>query len=121
MTAIMITRRDLTAAELRGAAGGAAAAGACAGAGRQGPTTAAETEGSSCPTPSRSRPLPPYAPELNPVENVWPYLRANLLAISVFDGYDAIVTACCAACTRFADDPAAVASITSREWAQVNP
>jgi len=44
-----------------------------------------------------------------------------LLAISVFDGYDAIVTACCAACTRFADDPAAVASITSREWAQVNP
>ena len=38
--------------------------------------------------------LPPYAPELNPVENVWQFLRSNWLAISVFDGYDAIVTAC---------------------------
>lgn len=27
--------------------------------------------------------LPPYAPELNPVENIWQYLRANKLAISV--------------------------------------
>ena len=63
--------------------------------------------------------LPPYAPELNPVENVWQFLRANWLAISVFDGCDAIVTACCNAWNRFADDPAAVASITSREWAQV--
>lgn len=64
--------------------------------------------------------LPPYAPELNPVENVWQFLRSNWLAISVFDGYDAIVTACCDAWNRFADDPAAVASITSRVWAQVN-
>jgi transposase len=39
--------------------------------------------------------LPPYSPELNPVENVWQYLRANWLAISVFDDYDAIVEACC--------------------------
>ena len=44
-------------------------------------------------------------PELNPVENVWQYLRGNWLAISVFDGYDAIVDACCAAWNRFADDP----------------
>jgi DDE superfamily endonuclease len=63
--------------------------------------------------------LPPYAPELNPVENVWQFLRSNWLAISVFDGYDAIVDACCAAWNRFANDPAAVASITSRTWAQV--
>lgn len=63
--------------------------------------------------------LPPYAPELNPVENVWHYLRSNWLAISIFDDYDAILDACCDAWNRFADDPAAVASITSREWAQV--
>jgi len=50
----------------------------------------------------------------------WHLLRSNWLAISVFDGYDAIVTACCAAWNRFANDPAAVASITSRAWAQVN-
>ena len=39
--------------------------------------------------------LPPYSPDLNPVENVWAYLRANKLAISVFESYDDIVDACC--------------------------
>ena len=63
--------------------------------------------------------LPPAAPELNPVENVWQYLRGNWLAISVFDDYDAIVEACCAAWNRFAQDPVTVASITSRSWATV--
>ena len=37
--------------------------------------------------------LPPYSPELNPVENVWQFLRANHLANSVFDSNDAIVDA----------------------------
>ena len=57
---------------------------------------------------------------LNPVENVWQYLRANWLAISVFDSYDAIVDACCTAWNRFANDPNTVTSITTRSWAQVN-
>jgi len=35
--------------------------------------------------------LPPYAPELNPAENIWEYLRANGLANTVFDSYDDIV------------------------------
>ena len=64
--------------------------------------------------------LPPYAPELNPVENVWQFLRANWLAISVFGSHDAILDACCAAWNRFAGDPAAVTSITSRAWAEVS-
>jgi transposase len=29
-------------------------------------------------------PLPPYSPELNPMENVWDYLRQNKLASSLF-------------------------------------
>ena len=45
--------------------------------------------------------LPPYSPELNPVENVWAYLRANKLAISVFDDYNAILDACCTAWNFF--------------------
>ena len=65
--------------------------------------------------------LPPYSPELNPVENVWQYLRANWLAISVFDDYDAIVDACCEAWNRFAQMPEIVSSITSRQWASVTP
>jgi transposase len=64
--------------------------------------------------------LPPSSPELNPVENVWQYLRANRLAISVFDDYDAIVDACCDAWNRFADQPEIMASIATREWAKVN-
>ena len=39
--------------------------------------------------------LPPYAPELNPIENVWEYLPGNKLAITVFDDYDDIVDKTC--------------------------
>ena len=65
--------------------------------------------------------LPPYSPELNPVENVWQYLRSNWLSISIFDDYDAIVDACCRARNRSADNPDIVASITTRQWAEVKP
>ena len=45
-------------------------------------------------------PLPPYAPELNPVERVWLYLRERFLSHRLLDDYDAIVDACCAAWIR---------------------
>jgi DDE superfamily endonuclease len=64
--------------------------------------------------------LPPYSPELNPIENVWEYVRSNKLAITVFDSYDDIVDKCCTAWNFFANDLSTVASITSRKWAQVN-
>lgn len=57
--------------------------------------------------------LPPYAPELNPVENVWKCLRKNKLAITAFDGYDDIVDKCCKAWNFLANDKTAVASITA--------
>jgi len=65
-------------------------------------------------------PLPPYAPELNPVENIWQYLRGNKLAITLFDDYDDIVDKCCDAWNFFAQDRAAVASITTRNREAVN-
>jgi transposase len=64
--------------------------------------------------------LPPYAPELNPVENVWQYLRQNFLAHRVFEGYEQIVDACRDAWNRFANNPEIVKSITSRQWGKVN-
>ena len=64
--------------------------------------------------------LPPYSPELNPVENVWQFLRQNRLANRVFDSYDAIVDVCCDAWNALLAIPERVASITSRNWAQVN-
>jgi len=65
-------------------------------------------------------PLPRYAPELNPVENIWEYLRANFLSHRVWDSYDAIVDACCSAWAALMGTPERVASITTRTWAQVN-
>jgi transposase len=37
--------------------------------------------------------LPPRSPELNPVENIWQYMRQTWLSNRVFDDYDAIVDA----------------------------
>jgi transposase len=39
--------------------------------------------------------LPPYTPELNPVERVWLYLRERHLSHRVMDTYSAIVDAVC--------------------------
>jgi transposase len=64
--------------------------------------------------------LPPYAPELNPIENVWEYLRGNKLAITVFDDYDDIVDKTCDAWNFFEEDPERIVSITTRTWATVN-
>ena len=65
-------------------------------------------------------PLPPYAPELNPVENLWEYLRGNLLSFRIWDTYEAIRDACCAAWNALAADPSRLVSITTRDWASVN-
>ena len=37
-------------------------------------------------------PLPPRSPELNPVENVWQFLRDNWLSNRVFTGYDEVLS-----------------------------
>jgi transposase len=49
--------------------------------------------------------LPPYSPELNPVENIWQFLRQNYLSNRVYESYDAIVDACCAAWKALIDLP----------------
>lgn len=63
--------------------------------------------------------LPACAPELNPTENVWEYLRKNYLALRVLDDYDAIVAACCQAWNDLLAMPDRLASITRRSWATV--
>ena len=60
---------------------------------------------------------PAPTPELNPVENVWQYQRANKPAYIVCENYDEI---CCAAWNFFANEPAAMTSITSSDWEAVN-
>ena len=60
-----------------------------------------------------------FSERSSPVENVWACLRANKLASTVFDTCDAIVGACCTAWTFFANNPKAIAAITSRTWEKV--
>jgi hypothetical protein len=64
--------------------------------------------------------LPPYAPELNPMENVWDYLRGNKLCNLVWNSYQAIAEACRQAWSFLINDPDRIRSIGSRAWACVN-
>ncbi len=64
--------------------------------------------------------LLPYAPELNPMENVWAFLRANKLSALVWDSYDAIVDACESAWHFLIHDPERIRSIGFRSWACVS-
>ena len=63
--------------------------------------------------------LPSRSPELNPVENIWQYLRQNWLSNRVFDGYNDIIDAACEAWQNLLDQPDTIKSIGSRKWAHV--
>ena len=64
--------------------------------------------------------LPPYSPELNPMENVWAYLRQNKLCALVWNTYEQILDACQSAWRFLIDDPERIQSIGTRQWACVN-
>jgi transposase len=61
--------------------------------------------------------LPSRAPEMNPVEQVWQYLRANYLSNRVFETYNHIINAACEAWNRLIAAPATITSIGLRKWA----
>ncbi len=63
--------------------------------------------------------LPPRSPELNPVENIWQYMRSNWLSISVFENYDAIIEAGCEAWNKLLAEPTTIQSIGMRQWAHI--
>jgi transposase len=61
--------------------------------------------------------LPPYSPELNPVERVWLYLRERFLSLRVLaDYYRAIVEACCDAWNRPVAEPVRLRSLCDQPW-----
>lgn len=65
--------------------------------------------------------LPPYSPELNPVELVWLQLRQGWLANRCYENYEAIVDACCQAWNEFTQVPEAIAKLCTRAWATMEP
>lgn len=62
-------------------------------------------------------PLPPRCPELNPVENIWQFMRQNWLSNRIFQSYDDIVDHCCYAWNTLKDKPWTIMTIGRRRWA----
>ena len=62
-------------------------------------------------------PLPPKSPELNPVENIWQFLRQNWLSNRVFKSYKDILDHCCFAWNMLVEQPWKIMSIGLRDWA----
>ena len=60
--------------------------------------------------------LPAYSPELNPVEQIWQWLRQNELANKCFEGYEDIVNSCCDAWNSFVSNSERVKGMCMREW-----
>lgn len=58
-------------------------------------------------------PLPSKCPELNPVENLWKFMRDNALSNRIFQSYDDI-DHCCLSWARVADQPWRIMSIGLR-------
>ena len=62
-------------------------------------------------------PLPPRAPELNPMENVWQFVRDNWLSNRVFGSYEEILDLSSDAWNKLTDQPWIIMSIGLRQWA----
>ncbi len=61
--------------------------------------------------------LPPKCPELNPVENIWQFMRDNWLSNRVFSSYDDLLGHCCETWNKLVDQPWIIMSIGLRDWA----
>ncbi len=61
-------------------------------------------------------PLPPYSPELNPMEQVWKWMKHNFLSNICFDSYQDIIDKLAVAWNAFENDYDLVKSICQRDW-----
>ncbi len=78
----------------------------------RGPARSTRSPGRRAPRGTR-----PRAPELNPMENIWRFMRDNWLSNRVFKSYDDIVTVCCEAWNKLIDQPETIMSSGQRKWA----
>ncbi len=62
-------------------------------------------------------PLPPKSPELNPVENIWQFMRDNWISNRIFKSNVDILDHCCFAWNQLIKQPWRIMSIGLREWA----
>ena len=62
--------------------------------------------------------LPAYSPELNPVENLWHYLRSHYWANRTYAHYDALRLAAIEAWQKAALDPTIIQSVCRASYAE---
>jgi len=60
--------------------------------------------------------LPPYSPELNPIERLWLHLRDNRLSHCVFQTTGEIVDTCCEAWNWLLGQTGRIRSLCSYPW-----
>jgi len=60
------------------------------------------------------------ATSLNPVENIWQFMRDNWLSNRVFTSHDNIVDQCCEARNKLIDQPLHIMTIGRRHWARAS-
>lgn len=65
-------------------------------------------------------PLPPAAPELNPTEQVWQWLRDRDLANRCYSGYEDILSASSTAWNKFCGVKNQIKNLCSRKWARID-
>src|ERR687897_820323 len=70
-----------------------------------------------CPGQHHAPATAPRSPELNPVENVWQFVRDNWLSNRIFGSYEEIVDHGCEAWNKLIDQPWIIMSIGLRDWA----
>lgn len=63
--------------------------------------------------------IPPYSPELNPIEQVWSWLRQHELANRCFENYEDIVKSVERAWNNFREDTDRVMSLCYRSWTKL--
>lgn len=61
-------------------------------------------------------PLPPYSPELNPIENLWHYLRSHYWSNRSYEDYDALSQTATAAWQKACLDPDLVRSVCAAPY-----
>jgi transposase len=60
--------------------------------------------------------LPPYSPELNPIERLWLHLRDNRLSHCVFQATEGIIDSCCEAWNWLLAQAGRIRSLCSYPW-----
>ena len=64
-------------------------------------------------------PLPPYAPELNAMEQIWEWIKNHFLSNQCYAAYEDIVNNACHAWNQLSENVDLVKSIMFREWINI--